>query len=548
MTSKFDELRWIFQIRQGLEEEVEEDGDIQLVCIFSVPKSLFSSDPHSYMPQQVALGPYHHWRPELNGMERYKVAAAKRVQKQLQTHEFQNLVDQLIKLESRIRECYHMYIDFNGETLAWMMALDASFLLEILQSYGIVNEGKEIVRVSSGMSQLVDYTGRKSAYNAILRDMIMLENQIPLFILRKVMELRFSPQEPVDDMLFSMLMGFCNELSPFKMMEKFPKIQVSDSSHMLDFLYHIITPEVEEPSVAITVEYQDEPKEEGNGWFGDTGYIKQLIEQTWNLLSRLNIGLIQSIRKVSTSRPVKVILKLPWKLISNLRGFSFLKLAVEYFFLTQDKEAVKPENGSSSSNSNIYKPPLVEEIAIPSVTKLSKSGVRFSPTNGGISTVEFNIKTATLYLPIVSVDVNTEVVLRNLVAYEASNASGPLVFTRYTELMNGIVDTEEDVRRLRERGIILNHLKSDLEVANLWNGMSKSIRLTRVPFLDKVIEDVNKHYNSRWKVKADKFMKHYVFASWKILSLLAAIMLLLLMSFQAFCSVYNARIFQVKIT
>ncbi|CAK9310373.1 unnamed protein product [Citrullus colocynthis] len=85
-------------------------------------------------------------------------------------------------------------------------------------------------------------------------------------------------------------------------------------------------------------------------------------------------------------------------------------------------------------------------------------------------------KAVIFYLPTISLDVNSEVVLRNLVAYEASKPSGPL---------NGIIDSEEDVKLLKEKGIILNHLNSDAEVAKLWNGMSKSIKLTKVPFLDK---------------------------------------------------------------
>ncbi|KAJ8536188.1 hypothetical protein K7X08_034589 [Anisodus acutangulus] len=69
--------------------------------------------------------------------------------------------------------------------------------------------------------------------------------------------------------------------------------------------------------------------------------------------------------------------------------------------------------------------------------------------------------------------------------------------------MNGIIDTAEDVALLRERGIVLNRLKSDDEVANLWNSMSKSVKLTKVQLLDKVIEDVNKFYNGRWKLEVD---------------------------------------------
>ncbi|CAK9158753.1 unnamed protein product [Ilex paraguariensis] len=207
----------------------------------------------------------------------------------------------------------------------------------------------------------------------------------------------------------------------------------------------------------------------------------------------------------------------------------------EYFCFPHDKENIKPENENSSD-----KPPLVEEISIPSVTKLSEVvGVKFSSTNGGTLNFGFDCKTVTLYLPTISLDVNTEVTLRNLVAYESCNASGPLVLTRYTELMNGIIDTAEDAKLLRERGIIVNRLKNDKDVANMWNGMSRSVKLTKVPFLDKVIQDVNKYYDSRWKVKAGKFIKAYIFRSWQFLSLLAAILLLLLVIFQTFCSVYS---------
>lgn len=545
--SKFDEIRWVIQIRRTLEEELEETIEVP-VCIFNVPKALMVSDPESYTPQQVALGPYHYWRPELYEMQRYKLAAAKRSQKQLQCLYFQNLVDQLIEFEPRIRACYHKYLDFNGETLAWMMGIDASFMLEFLQIYAI-QEGKVITRVSSRMSHLVDHAGRKSAHNTILRDMVMLENQIPLFVLRKMLEFQFSSLEAADDMLLSMLVGLCKELSPFKLVEELPKIPVPDCAHLLDFLYHMIVPKVEEPSEIIEVEDHNEDMQGKEKSSSDSSYVKQFLDVIWNMLSKVNRGPISLIKKVLVSRPVKVVLKLPWTILSNLPGFAILKQPVEYFFFSQDKAEVKPEDETSGLNSNINKPPLVEEITIPSVSDLSKAGVKFLPTNGSILTITFDVKTVTFYLPTVSLDVNTEVILRNLVAYEASNASGPLAFTRYTELMNGIIDTEEDVKVLRERGIILNRLKSDGEVANLWNGMSKSIRLTKVPFLDKVIEDVNKHYNGKWSVKSEKFFEIYVFGSWQFLTLLAAVMLLVMMAMQAVCSVYScARILRINTT
>ncbi|MQL93257.1 hypothetical protein Taro_025893, partial [Colocasia esculenta] len=133
-----------------------------------------------------------------------------------------------------------------------------------------------------------------------------------------------------------------------------------------------------------------------------------------------------------------------------------------------------------------------------------------------------------------------------LVAYEAAAAGGPLVLARYTELMNGIVDTEEDVRLLRRIGVLMNRMKSDGEAAGVWNGMTRSVRLTRVGFLDRVIEEVNRYHSSRWRVRTGKFMKKYVFGSWPFLTFLAAVLLLLLTGLQAFCSVYTcARWFHV---
>ncbi|CAA7038555.1 unnamed protein product [Microthlaspi erraticum] len=66
----------------------------------------------------------------------------------------------------------------------------------------------------------------------------------------------------------------------------------------------------------------------------------------------------------------------------------------------------------------------------------------------------------------------------------------------------------------------------------MWNGMSKSVRLTKVGFLDKTIEDVNRYYTGRWKVKIGRFVEVYVYGSWQIFAFLGAVLLLMLVSLQ----------------
>ncbi|KAL0441673.1 UNVERIFIED_CONTAM: hypothetical protein Sradi_0106200 [Sesamum radiatum] len=552
LPSNFDERQWVKQIRQTLDEELDEETETP-VTIFAVPKTLFISCPDFYIPQQVAIGPYHHLRAELYDMERYKVAAAKRNQRELNNLKLQDIVDHLIRFELRIRACYHRPVSLGGEALAWLLAVDVSFLLEFLEVCG-VKKGKTLTKLPSRLAYLLDLSGNKTAHDSILRDVVMLENQVPLFVLRMVLECQFSSLDLADEILLDMLMELSREVSPFETAEAAGgKIEVKECAHLLDFLYRFIVPV--EPFIASeTIEIHDEEDGETEGLknknsFAEPSHLRLFLAEVWRILSKLKAGPVGWIKALVLSKPVRVFVKLPWTILTKIPVIKLLKEPVEHMFNAYQKENKEKtdDQESSSSTSKKNRLPLLEEIKIPSVTELSEVGVKFVPVHEGINSINFDMKTLTFYIPVINLDVYSEVVLRNLVAYEACSASGPLVLTRYVELMNGIIDTGLDAKFLCGRGIIINHLKSEGEVAELWNGMSQSIRLTKVPSLDHLIGDVNKFYDGRWKVKFGKFMKRYVYGSWRILTFLAAIMLLLLTVLQAFCQVYTcSRILPIK--
>ncbi|KAL1554128.1 putative UPF0481 protein [Salvia divinorum] len=494
----WDEQRWIIYIRQALDYEDDLDQESHIpVSIFNVPKTLMRTSPESYVPQLVALGPYHHSRPELYEMEMYKLSTAKRSQKASPGLKLHNLVDQLSRAEHRFRASYHKFLNLNGETLAWMMAVDSCFLLDFLQR-------------KSGSPAL--NSGRKlGLHDALLRDIVKLENQVPLFSLKKTLEFMSGSSDGADDSsLYVMAVGLCRDSSPLMIQESNDVDQINKSAHLLEFLYNLIFPRFHE-SFEITLDDDEQGPDKAKT--GPFSFIKSLV----------------------LSKPVTIILTLPWKLISNLPGILMLK-QVEYFCFSRNTEGQNDNNNNSDHIGHL----LMEEIAIPSVTELSNAGIEFVRTDKGISGIDFDKETATFHLPSLSVDVNTEVVMRNLVAYEAcGDTLLPLIFTRYTELMNGIIDSEEDAKLLREKGIVLNYLKSDQDVADLWNGMSMSIRMTKVPFLDRVIEDVNRYYNGRWKVRIGKLVRRYVFGSWQSITLMAASMLLFFVSLQSFCTLFG---------
>ncbi|CAN6221917.1 unnamed protein product [Urochloa humidicola] len=567
----FDEARWVVQIRHSLQEGLagdDDDDDTGIpVSVFNVPKQLRAHKPEAYTPQFIALGPYHHWRPELYEMERYKLAAARRAQKRLAAGlKLEGLVEQFKRLERKVRAHYHRYLDFSGETLAWMMLVDGAFLLEFLQIYapaavidgedvaaGVGRDGgaKALRRLPSRMAHLVDFAGRKAAHNLILRDMLMLENQVPLFLLRRILEPQCGAPSAgggsdAGEILARMVAGLMRELCPFKMMESFPDVDVAKHAHLLEVLYYILLPKPadDDDSAADGANGDDgdydieEQAADGGGGEerrkpgGAAGcdYVKQLFLAVWGIVSGLTSTTAAGPMRYVT-KPVEFAIKAPWRMLAVVPG-------VGSFVSGADESTANPSSSAGGAG-YLTRPPLLEEIMIPSVTELANAGVKFVPTAGDLSTIAFDAKTATFSLPMVTMDSNTEVVLRNLVAYEAAAAAGPLVLARYTELMNGIIDTDEDVAVLRRRGVVLNRMKSDGETAKLWNGMARSVRLTKVAFVDRAVEEVNRYYNGRWRVKAKRFMRKYVFSSWQVLTFVAAILMLLLTTLQAFCSVYT---------
>lgn len=521
--SSSGQQRWIKQISKILEKEVKVEIDVP-VSIFRVSATLSVYKPEAYTPQIVALGPYHHFRPELYEMERYKLAAASRLQKQFKTLEFKQLVDSLTEMDNELRASYHKYLDIDTETLAWIMAIDGLFLLEFLGAY-IQMVKESLASNSVATAHLVDSAGRKIVSHAILGDILMLENQLPLFLLGKILFIQSAKPELGTDLLPSMLIDFCKSLSPLKLIDDFPISKVSECSHLLDLLYQLTVPKSDSSEQPHYGYSKSEAKRYAAAKRMDSGNSQsgnQVFTKLWNLLSDLNVGILGKIMS-----PVKKIFTLVGNMATSVPGMSSLRLSNRGITKADDEDTEE------------CKVPIVEEIMIPSVEKLIGAGVEFRPSLGGVTTIEYNTTTKIFFLPPITLNTNSEVIMRNLVAYEASTVSETLVLARYHELMNGIIDTPEDAKLLRERKIIKNSLKSDEDVAELFNGMSKAVRLTNVPYIDKAIEDVNKYYDNTMKVKLIRRMKIFLKGSWLVLTVLAVILLLLLMGLQSFCSVYS---------
>ncbi|KAL6840789.1 hypothetical protein ACP4OV_029315 [Aristida adscensionis] len=524
--AQFDEERWVRRVRQSLEREAAEALGAA-AKVFDVPRVLRATRPEAYLPQHFALGPYHHCRAELRDMERYKLAAAKRAEKLFAGGcKFDHLVERLLQLNDQIRAPYHRILELSDQTLAWMMAIDTCFLLDFLESY---HRDEATDMVSSATNWI----------NATVRDAMMLENQLPLFLFAQALHLRHAADEQAAaDALHGVLSRFIREVSPIKTSAELVVGDIAKHAHMLELLYHFLVPAAavfdavdREPPPMVPDEFTVDMLDPQQ--LPDYDKVKQACLQ----VSSLDVAPVRFIRKNLIARPMSMASSLPGKLMSKVPLLSAVAPLVTKLMASTDVEArLKGVNLGSIINS-----PLAQEIMVPSVAQLAGCGVRFAPAPEGIAGIAFDAATATLSLPVITLDGNTEVVLRNLVAYEAVAVRGPLVVARYTELMNGIIDTAKDVKILRQSGVVVNKMKSDREAAEMWNGMCRATRLSKVPRLDAAIREVNAHRSRRAAARARKMLKKYVFRSWRVLTLLAAVVLLLMTAMQTFCSVYPCK-------
>ncbi|KAK9075038.1 hypothetical protein SSX86_003357 [Deinandra increscens subsp. villosa] len=181
---------WIITVREKLELARKDDvaGTWGKLCIYRVPQYLRDDGENkAYIPNIVSLGPYHHGKKRLRSMDRHKWRAFHQILKR-GDQDAKLYLDTIKELEERVRDCYEGQITISSNEFVEMMVLDACFVLELFR--GAV-EGFEKLDYSRSDPVFA----MRGSMHSIQRDMIMLENQIPLFVLDRLLGLQFSQPE-----------------------------------------------------------------------------------------------------------------------------------------------------------------------------------------------------------------------------------------------------------------------------------------------------------------------------------------------------------------
>ena len=146
--------------------------------IHKVPHHLRKWKKEAYTPQVVSIGPFHHKNKRFKVIEEHKERYFRSFMKRSKIKS-EYLVDNIRKMEKRIRGCYEEIIDLSSDRFVKMILVDASFILELF------------IREAPGIQTRDDPMFVKPRAEAIKLDLLLLENQLPFFVIEELLQLTF---------------------------------------------------------------------------------------------------------------------------------------------------------------------------------------------------------------------------------------------------------------------------------------------------------------------------------------------------------------------
>ncbi|KAM7490165.1 hypothetical protein LguiA_033086 [Lonicera macranthoides] len=152
-------------------------------CIYRVSEKLRKVKEEDYTPDAVSIGPFHHGNEKFKSMElvkkRYFKKLVQRSTSSAANCSLSNYIEFVKKWEDRICQCYSEHIEMDSDEFVTMILIDGCFIIEWLV-ISFYNEWRD-----EDHSLLPTMLLKET----ILRDMILLENQVPFFLLQGLFSL-----------------------------------------------------------------------------------------------------------------------------------------------------------------------------------------------------------------------------------------------------------------------------------------------------------------------------------------------------------------------
>eukprot|EP00268_Persea_americana_P001515 TRINITY_DN10466_c0_g1_i2.p1 TRINITY_DN10466_c0_g1~~TRINITY_DN10466_c0_g1_i2.p1 ORF type:complete len:371 (-),score=55.11 TRINITY_DN10466_c0_g1_i2:844-1839(-) len=195
--------------------------------IHRIPPSLRHFDEKTYVPQIISIGPLHYAKRKdvLQAMEEHKWRYLHAILGRNGEDCLLRCLRKVKELEEQARECYLQEIDgLDSKSFVVMLVLDACFIIELFCRFSeetCSDIGDPILNLALGPT--------------IITDLIMLENQIPFFILQELSKL----MDILDPSLPEMARALFSNSSSLRCMFTESSIEYCnlECHHLLHFLH-----------------------------------------------------------------------------------------------------------------------------------------------------------------------------------------------------------------------------------------------------------------------------------------------------------------------
>ncbi|CAI9101177.1 OLC1v1038438C1 [Oldenlandia corymbosa var. corymbosa] len=509
-----------------------------ITCVFRVPNLVKETKPEAYLPQLIGLGPYHHFRPEVQLRSTKKRKAIESYVKRYDINLDSALVfndrAMVSRFESMIRSSYDRYVDLDEETLCWITMVDVVVLSHFVDTY-LDPEMKKEQQVYPDMEKLVP-------------DLFMMENQIPFTLVIQAHEclgLAWSAKQKSG--ILRHFFDFCVLHSPlelkdssvWKKVKRISQEGISDQkiTHMLHLMYLMII-KSNSPVVEAATPTTKLPSGGQRDWLTRAtrrvkGFAGLASSKARDLFRQVVEEFNSAVHDAQSSG-----VRIP----GNIQKVSL--------FLGNLDKAIKLNERSKSGD---FSPEM--NLEIPSASRLSTIlDVKFKPLPPGCGIHRIELKEQQpedgngflFYLPRIKFGPTSDVIIRNLVAYESTISKEERGRTRFRDfiyLICGLIRSEQDVKLLKDAGIIEPDKSiPDSEIARIFKGLM-DIEGTTAPESKvlKVVQKAHKNYSDLIVIKYGRsFMNHFA-AMLKVFRGLFPLMIFLFLAFQSFCDVYDCR-------
>ncbi|XP_026408835.1 UPF0481 protein At3g47200-like [Papaver somniferum] len=173
--------------------------------ISEVPIDIKAKNPSAYQPNMVSIGPYHFGKPHLMPMQVDKQRSLIHFLKRSSVP-IESYLDKLKQVVTLLRESYeqldHMKNWQDDNIFIQLMLIDGVFLFEFLS----VIRGNQNNYDYATHDPVFGYEGHMLIYDAVMQDLLLMENQLPYLVLSILLSVSEGlPEQSVNGVLSWMM-------------------------------------------------------------------------------------------------------------------------------------------------------------------------------------------------------------------------------------------------------------------------------------------------------------------------------------------------------